>query len=126
MLSKAINETSYSVSSGNAAKFIEGMASFKNAEIASIKRAIEFVLNDAPYYLICDVTEMASEDTITVRVLSSYVEDEDGNYNEWLERHNLTEEKLSKEIKSYIQLVRRLVNSYSRRFGSCLLSLSTY
>lgn len=125
-LSKAINEASYPVSSENAAQFIVDMTSFKNAEIVSIKNAIEFVLNDAPYYLLCDVTVIASEDTISVSVSSNYFEDEDGKYNEWLEMHNLTKEKLSKEMKSYIQLVRRLVNSYSRRFGSCLLSLSTY
>ena len=125
-LSKAINESIYPVSTENAAHFVNDMISLKNVEIASIKNAIEFVLNDAPYYLLCDVTVIALEDTISVSVSSDYSEDEDGGYNEWLEMHNLTEEKLSKEMKSYIQLVRRLVNSYSRRFGSCLLSLSIY
>lgn len=126
LLSKAINEVGYPVSSENAAKFIADMASFKRAETASIKNAIEFILNDAPYYLTCDVTALDLDDTITVTVTSSYYEKEDGDYNKWLACHGLDEKELSKKIKSYIQLVRRLVNNYSRRFGSCLLSLSTY
>ena len=127
-LSTALNEVDYSVhSNGNAAKFIADMTAFKNDAIKALKSAIELVLNIAPTnYICCGVMAVERDDILSVHVMPDFSEEEDGNYDKWLTRNHIDEEKLSKDIESCIQLVQNIVNNYGHHFGSCLLSLSTY
>lgn len=117
-----VSETDDVVPLEKVTKLVADIIASKNNEVAFFKKAIELVLNTAPDYVFCAVSSI--EDGLIVHLTSNFSEEEDGNYNEWLESHHTSEKRLQEVLQHYAQVVKNMALCYGRHFnGNLVLSV---